>query len=83
LHLISLSNEQYQLMDGESKSNLNASLHEDMDSHENANDIDVVIRPHMFGYFFTIGATDHGDSIFSKEVDEYFHHSIPLVFPCQ
>jgi hypothetical protein len=82
LHLISLSNELDQLLHGESKSYLSTSLDEDMDSHENMEDTDVLIGPHMFGYFFTIRDIDHGEHIFSKEVDESSHHSIPPLFPC-
>jgi hypothetical protein len=58
LYLISLSNEQDQLVSEESKSCVDASLHVDLDSHEDVEDTNDLVEQHMFGYFFTLGDID-------------------------
>jgi len=58
LYLFSLSNEQDHLVSEESKACLDASLHVDLDSHEDVEDTNDLVGQSMFGYFFTMGDID-------------------------
>jgi len=80
LHLISLSNEQYQLVDEESKSCLNANLHVDLDSQEDDGDDHDLFEQHMFGTLFTMEDIDQREHAFLDETYVSSHHSIPPFF---
>jgi hypothetical protein len=80
LLLISLSNEQDQLVDEESKSCLNATLHVDLDSHENLKDTNDLVEQHTFGPFFTLEDIDQRGHDFLEESYVSSHHSIPPFF---
>jgi len=55
-------------VDDESKLCLNVTLHVDLDSHENFEDISDLVEQHMFGYFFTIEDIDQREQDFLRRI---------------
>jgi len=53
--LVSLTNETYEPQNEESKSCFNVPLHVDLNLNENVENIDGLVRLHMFGFLFTMG----------------------------
>jgi hypothetical protein len=78
--LVSLTNETYELVDEESKSCINVSLHVDLDLNENVENSNGLVGLHMSGSFFTMGDIDQRENYFSEEIYVSSHHSIPPFF---